>query len=367
MKSITSHSSTKYMRHAFCLTSLLIGLGLASSAQAQSQTDHGTAEEHGHDESHATRNDHDAHGTGNEDNGHDIGSEGHEDRGEGEGEHGDEHGGPIELSPADMLDFGIQVEAAASGTIHDELRLQGEVRMNENAMGHVSPRFGGVVTSINKRLGDRVSQGEVLAEMESNETLRPFQLVAPLDGTVVSFHITPGESLSAGEVAYTIADTSTIWVDLRVYQRDLPKVHHGQALRISAGHEYEELEGEISYVGPVIDESNRTGFVRAELENPDGTYRPGLFVIGNVLLDAHQVPAMVPRSGVISMDGESVIFVQSEDGHGFEARVVTLGRTDTENVEIRTGIQPGELYVAKGGFFLKADSQKEDFGDGHGH
>ena len=327
--------------------------------------DHGThSEEAQATESHDDHNESEAPGH----DGHEV----HADQEEGEDhdEHGEEeggHGGEIELSAADMKDFNIIVQTAEAGTIHEELRLQGEVKMDENRMGHVSPRFSGVVTSIKKRLGETVKKGEILADLESNETLRPFQLVAPLDGTIVSFHITPGESLETGEVAYTISDTSVIWVDLRVYQRDLPKIHKGQNVRISAGHTYPVTEGNVSYVGPMIDETTRTGLVRVEVPNPKGTYRPGLFVTGNVLLDAHQVPVVVPRSAVISFGDEKVIFVASEDGDGFEKKAVTLGKGDSKHLSIRKGLSAGERYVSQGGFYLKADSKKEEFGDGHGH
>lgn len=366
MNSLSLHLSKQFKRYAFSASALFIVLGLGTTAQAQSHAGHDHSEEAEHGESHEKHAEHDdekKEAAEHDDHGKEkkASSEEHSD------EHGDEHGGPIELSSRDMNDFGIEVKVAEPGEIHDELRLQGEVSMNENAMGHVSPRFDGVVTSIKKRLGDSVKKGDVLASLESNDTLRPFDLKAPLDGTIVAFHITPGESLASGEVAYTVADTSTVWVDLRVYQRDLPKVHAKQTVRISAGHEYGETEGEISYVGPMIDETSRTGFARVVLPNPDGAYRPGLFVIGNVLLDAYRLPIVVPRSGVISMDGENIIFVESEDGHGYEKREVTLDKLDTKSVAIRSGLNRGERYVSKGGFFLKADSQKEDFGDGHGH
>ena len=351
---------------AFLIVFSLQSVSFAQVKEDHESHDHGdheNEEEKDHDD-HGDDDDHDDHGH-DDHAGHDEDDGDHDDHGE-EG-HGDEHGGPIQLTPQDMIDFGIELSTASPGEIHDELRLQGEVRMNENTMGHISPRYDGVVTKINKRLAETVKAGDVLAEMESNETLRPFQLIAPIDGTIVSFHITPGESLPSGEVAYTLADTSSVWVDLRVYQRDLPKVHGGQKVAISAGHEYPQTEGEISYVGPVIDETSRTGFARVILANPEGTYRPGLFVIGNVLLDAHQVPLVVPRSGIISMEGKSVVFVEAEEEEGFEAREVTIGQTDSLNVEILSGLRAGERYVSKGGFFLKADSQTEDFGDGHAH
>ena len=344
MNFFLKHSDTS-IHIKFCLSALL-SLSLAIVAFGQGdQADHNHAghdhaEKMEHGESHDEYADHDQH---------------------------DDHGGPIRLDSRDMKDFGIRVATAGPGTIHEELRLPGEVRMNENVMGHVSPRFDSIVSQIHVHLGDQVKAGEVLAEMESNETLRPFGLTAPIDGTVVAFHITPGESLAAGDVAYTLADTSSVWVDLRVYQRDLPKVHKGQTVRLSAGHEYPETEGTITYVGPVIDETSRTGLIRSALTNPQGLFRPGLFVIGNVLLDEYRLPLVVPRAAVHTIDNASVVFVESDEGEGYEAQVVRIGRGDTKSVEVIEGLERGQRYVSQGGFFLKADLQKENFGDGHAH
>ncbi len=64
-------------------------------------------------------------------------------------------------------------------------------------------------------------------------------------------------------------------------------------------------------------------------------------------------------------DGDDVVFVESDEG--FEARVVRIGQRSTFEVEILSGLDPGENYVAEGGFSLKAELGKEAFGDGHGH
>lgn len=239
--------------------------------------------------------------------------------------------------------------------------------MNENTMAHVSPRFIGVVKRINHRLGDKVKVGDILAEMESNETLRPFELIAPIDGTIVAFHLTLGEIVATNEKAYLIADTSTVWADLRVYQRDLPKVRLGQTVHLAAGHSYPAAAGKITYVGPVVDETSRTGLIRAEIENPQELFRPGLFVVGAVALDEIRPPIVVPRSAVLTLEDKSVVFVEADNGEGFEPSPVHLGQVDSTNVEILKGLENGQRYVVEGGFFLKADLQKENFGDGHAH
>ena len=62
---------------------------------------------------------------------------------------------------------------------------------------------------------------------------------------------------------------------------------------------------------------------------------------------------------------QDVVFVQSEDG--FVPRPVTLGKADRQRVEILSGLMPGERFVSKGGFTLKAELGKDSLGDGHGH
>lgn len=285
-------------------------------------------------------------------------------------ENGDESNHPEDsaarpLDPRDHADFGIEIAPAEPGTIQKILHLTGEVRMNENTMGHVSPRFSGIVKRIHKRLGDFVEAGDVLAQMESNESLRPFKLTATIDGTITDFHITPGESFEAGELMYTIADTSTVWVDLKMHQRDLPLVHIGQSVLLDLGQNFPPIKAELSYLGPVVDETTRTGLARATVPNPDGLLRPGLFAIGKLLLDPEPFPVVVSRFSVIPTEDHDIVFISTPKG--FVPQPVTTGPQDATSIAILDGLQPGEHYVAKGGFFLKADTQKEDFGDGHAH
>ena len=279
----------------------------------------------------------------------------------------DGHESPIELDDEYLNEFGIRVATAKQGSIHEELRLPGEIRLNQDTAAHVSPRFEGIVTEIHKRLGEEVREGDLLANLESNETLQAFELRAPIHGTVIDYHVTFGESLEVGEYAYVIADTSTVWADLNVYQRDLPKVRKGQSVRVSAGHEFPSVRGKVSYIGPTVDETSRTGLARIVLDNPEGAYRPGLFIVGNVLLEEETFAVVVPLSALHSVNGKTVVYVEAHEGDGFEAREVVVGHRDSQFAEIRRGLDEGESYVSEGGFFLKAESQKEDFGDGHNH
>jgi len=284
-----------------------------------------------------------------------------------EAEH-DEHEDGLQLSARDMEQFDIQTTQAGPGVIRNELRVPGEIHMNELTVAHVGPRFSGVVTSISKRLGDTVKAGDILATMETNDTLRPYDLLAPIDGSIVEFHLTLGESMDTGNYAYIIADTSSVWADLRIYQRDLNKIQIGQEVAVFSSKDDPVNVGKIDYIGPVVDENTRTGFARLTLANSQGLYRPGLFILGNIVLEEVECSLVVSSTALISIEEEVGVFVASHEETGaFEYRPVVTGRKDRSKAEIKSGLQAGEEYVSSGGFFLKAESLKAHFGDGHGH
>ncbi len=190
-----------------------------------------------------------------------------------------------------------------------------------------------------------------------------YELTAPISGVVVEKHVSQGEALNADTDAFAIADLRTVWVDLNVFQKDLDFVREGQQVALVTTGGQLRGEGVISYVRPIVGEETRTAIARIVLPNPDGRWRPGLFVNGTITVDAVEVPMLVPKSAVITMGGETVIFVETPEG--FVARPVTLGRENETHVEITSGLEPGERYVARGGFALKAELEKDQLGDEH--
>ena len=197
--------------------------------------------------------------------------------------------------------------------------------------------------------------------------MQGFDLLAPIAGTIIDFNLTMGESLLAGEEAYAIANLDSVWVDLRIYQRNLPQIAVGQRATLSIANDAPSVVGEIGYIGPRIDRKTRTGLARVLIENPDLQLRPGQFITGEIVLEEIEAPIVVPLSAIHSVDGARVVYVRSHDGDAFESRAVELGHRDGEYVQINHGLDVGDFYVSEGGFFLKADSQKDNFGDGHAH
>ncbi|MGB2804567.1 MAG: efflux RND transporter periplasmic adaptor subunit [Candidatus Zixiibacteriota bacterium] len=277
----------------------------------------------------------------------------------------DEHQDVVHLSDAEMEEFGIEVDVAGPGKLHIEIVVPGEVAVNYDKLAHIAPRFPGVVTEVGKHIGDYVRRGEVLAVIESNEGLVPYEVKSFINGTVLEKHMTLGEVHSEDVAAFVIADLDTVWINLGIYQMHLPKVAVGQKVIISAGQGVPDAKGVVSYISPSVDEHTRTARARVVLPNRGGQWRPGLFVGGTITVEETEVAVLVPKSALQTMDGQTVVFVDEHED--FRAQPVEIGRTNDTSAEVLSGLMPGQKYVSKGGFVLKAELLKGAFGDEHGH
>jgi len=201
--------------------------------------------------------------------------------------------------------------------------------------------------------------------LQPDMTYTRYELRAPFEGTIIEKHITIGEVLREDSQAFVIADLSSVWVNISVYQKDMASLRKGQSVSVSAGADIPDARGTISFISPITGQDTRTAIARVVLPNPTGVLRPGLFVTVRIAVDAVSVPILIPRSALVSEDGGTEVFVQTEEG--FTPQSVTLGRRSDTDVEVVSGLAPGQRYVTKGVFTLKAQMSKGTFGDGHNH
>lgn len=279
--------------------------------------------------------------------------------------HGDEHeGGHEEKSPTAVLlseaqrtAAGIKVSVVGSAAIDSGSELLGEVRPNGDGLAHIVPRFPGIVREVRKNAGDRVVAGDVLAIIESSDSLAPYSLKTLIDGVILAKHLTRGEAIDREKQAFVVANLSTVWVDLAVYQKDLDRIVLGQRVRIDAVNDGPGADGAISYLTPDVDQVTRTATARVVLENPDRKFRPGMFVTAHTL-DATMADLAIPRDAVQSFEGRPTVFVDTPVG--FVPRAVTLGREGNLRVEILAGLVQGEQIAVKNTFLLKAELAKAE-------
>jgi cobalt-zinc-cadmium efflux system membrane fusion protein len=183
---------------------------------------------------------------------------------------------------------------------------------------------------------------------------------APIDGVVLERSVTLGQALERATDAFKIADTGHVWVDLDLYEKDLPRVHVGGQVEIRTdAYPSEVFKGRVAYVVPVVEQATRTAKVRVELPNDKGKLSFGQLVTARLVGDPTTVATAVlavPRAAIQRVDGRSVVFVKGEgEGGGFERRLVELGVSTGDEVEIRRGVAVGELVAADGAFLLKSE------------
>lgn len=288
-----------------------------------------------------------AHGHGGEKDGHEHGNE---------AGHGHEEKLLVRLTPTQAKNANLTLEVATEGAIREVLTLNGIVLPNEERLVAVLPRFGGVVRALSKRIGEKAKQGEIIARIESNESLTQYDVVAPIGGTVIERKSTLGEYADKDRRLMVIADLSTLWVDFRVYQQDFTKLRLGQRVAITQSSNGEPKESEISYISPIGQTDTQSMLARAVIDNTDGAFRPGLYVTGRVQVSEQRVPVAIKQGAIQYINSKPVVFVEGKEG--FEGREVELGFKDEENVEILFGVVAGEKVVTGNSFVLRAELGK---------
>lgn len=258
---------------------------------------------------------------------------------------------------------GVRWEQATSRTITTSARVRGRIRPSEHRIAHVIPRFSGLVRQGRKHIGDRVEQGEVVAVIESNQSLQPFEVRSQISGTVVSGHVVVGEFVPENQSIYTIADMSEVWADFSVPLSEQIALKIGQRVLITTLEGQESVEGVISYTAPYVDERSQSQLARVVLPNSDNLFLPGMFVLGDLVVSEHLAAVAVKQSALQSFRDWQVVF--GKYGELYEVRPVQLGVSDGEWVEVLKGLSTGDEYVTKNSFLIKADILKS--GASHDH
>ena len=268
--------------------------------------------------------------------------------------------GRTEISPEAAEASGIAIETAGAATIRTTLRLHGRIVPNDERLARVAPRYAGIVQEAKKRIGERVGKGDVLAVVESNESLRSYEIRSPIAGTVLERDLAPGEFVDGDHAIYTVGELSTVWLDLFVHPSEAGRLRTGQPVtvevEVAEGDAAATAAGELVYLSPVGSERTQTIVVRAELPNADGRLRPGFFATARIVVEETEVAVAVRPEALQSFRDWDVVYLT--DGKVFQAMPVEIGRRDSEWVEIRSGVEPGERYAARGSFVVKADVGK---------
>ncbi len=197
----------------------------------------------------------------------------------------------------------------------------------------------------------------------SATALNRFDIRAPFDGTVVEKHLTLGEAVKEDASIFTLSDLRTVWAEFNVAPKDLATVRVGQRVRVSSTAFSSQAEGVIGYVGALLGEQTRTARARVTLTNPEGAWRPGLFVTVTVFGENQDLPLTVAADAIQTIANQAMVF-KAVPG-GFEASPVKVGRSDGRTVEVLGGLRAGERVATRNTFVLKSELGKASAGHGH--
>jgi len=189
-------------------------------------------------------------------------------------------------------------------------------------------------------------------------------VTSPLPGTVIEKHAVIGELAQPDKPLFTVADLSSVWIEARLYEKDLGRIRPGaQATVTVTAYPDERFQGKLAYVSAVVERESRTVKARIEVPNRDGRLKPEMFATAMIATQETRDTLAVPASAVTLLDGRQTVFVKRDAG--FEPRLVELGERVGDRQVVTAGLQPGETIVVSGTYALKSRLLKSKIGDEH--
>ena len=196
---------------------------------------------------------------------------------------------------------------------------------------------------------------EALTNQQGDMTIR-----SPLTGVVSYRKAEVGEWTTAGEKLLTVVDTSELYLDCQVAEQDVGILREGMALDVSIDSLGETVPGTIRYISPAMDVDTHAYKVRLLLTDPAASIRGGMFGRTEVTAMQKKDVLLLPKSAVIDHNGKKLVYVVDDNGRAEEVPV-TLGASNDEMVEIRSGLSVGEraavtnLSKLKNGMVVEAE------------
>ncbi|HED34117.1 MAG TPA: HlyD family efflux transporter periplasmic adaptor subunit [Gammaproteobacteria bacterium] len=265
----------------------------------------------------------------------------------------------IETAVAQALE--INTDIAGPVVLQQTINVFGKITPNTEQLSHVSARFAGVIKSVAVSVGDAVKKNQLLATVESNESLKLYTIKATTDGVITQRRANAGEQTGT-QTLFTITDTSTVWVDLSIFPADQQHVKVGADVSFTLANTNEFFQGKIAMIN-ILAEANQSVIARMVVKNTRGQLLPGRFVKARVKIGEIAVALAVKRSGLQTFRDFTVVYAQT--GEEYEVRMLELGRQDDEWIEVSGGLEAGTRYVSENSYVIKADIEKS--GASHDH
>ncbi|RYZ07564.1 MAG: efflux RND transporter periplasmic adaptor subunit [Myxococcales bacterium] len=178
---------------------------------------------------------------------------------------------------------------------------------------------------------------------------------SPIAGTVVERNVSPGQFVDGELVAFKVANLEHLWIELDVFERNLPHVRVGDRAELRPLTGGVALQGTVAKVASTIDPETHSAIVRIEVPNRDRQLRIGQAVKATLHSSGtEQARPVVPTSAITFVDGKPTVFVAVGPGEVVVTRVMP-GANDSARTEILSGVKAGDRVVTSGVFALKSE------------
>jgi Cu(I)/Ag(I) efflux system membrane fusion protein/cobalt-zinc-cadmium efflux system membrane fusion protein len=323
---------------------------------------------------------------------------------------------PVQLSPQRLQSIGVKFAEVTRAPVRDEIRVTGNVEVNEERLAYVQARFSGWIQKVfadatyqyvrkgqplftiysqdlvsteqefllalknrqtltqtrsgtaaneadwlldaaRQRLKQwNVSDDEIARLESTGQVQREITVQSPVSGYITERNALPNQFVQPETKLYTIADLSQIWVYAQVFQTDVGRLSTGDPANVTVdAYPGRIFHGRVQQILPQVDATTRTVRVRLVFENPGLLLKPGMYV--NVALGMPLgMQLVVPASGVLQSGVRQIAFVDHGNGY-LEPRQIETGLRVGDSFVVLKGLRPGERIVSSANFLIDSEAQ----------
>src|SRR6266496_5485668 len=323
---------------------------------------------------------------------------------------------PVQLSPQRLQAIGVKTATVEMHALNDELRVPGNVDVNEQQLSYVQTRFSGWIQKVFanatyqyvrkgqalftiyspdlvsteqeyllakqnqsafahdmhgaaskegawllQAAADRlrqfdIPQREIASLEQGGKVQHDIEIDSPVSGYITERNALPNQYVQAESKLYTIADLSTAWVYANVSQTDVGRLKPGNSATVTVdAYPGKRFAGRIDQILPQVDPMTRTVRVRLVFRNPGVLLKPGMYVNAEIGVPLGR-QLVVPASAVLQAGTRQIAFIDHGQGY-LEPRVIEVGPRVDDRVAVLKGLQLGERVVSSANFLVDSEAQ----------
>ena len=191
---------------------------------------------------------------------------------------------------------------------------------------------------------------------ETRKTNSLVTIYSQVSGTVVKKSVDPQHYTATGDDMFDVADLSSVWIYLDVYERDIRFVVPGQSVQVTIdAYPNEKFSGRVVFIDPVVNPETRTIRVRTEFANQHLKLKPNMYAKATIVVPKASA-MVVPSTAILSTGKRTVVWVEVKE-NTFEPRDVVVGSASEGFTAILNGLGEGDHVVETGGFLLDSESE----------